>query len=162
MVLSDIPHLPRAALALAALLLAGCAVGPDYVRPQLDVPAAFKETGGPWKTAAPQTIDADHPWWDAYGDSTLSALIVQANAANQNIRVAEAQYRQAQAITAAARAGFFPSVGLNAGATRAQTNSTGTVKLGTTDTLGLGASWEPDIWGAVRRSVEAGNAGAQA
>lgn len=162
MVLSDAPSLPRAALALAALLLAGCAVGPDYVRPQLDVPAAFKETGGPWKTAAPQTIDAGHPWWDAYGDSTLSALIVQANAANQNIRVAEAQYRQAQAITAAARAGFFPSVGLNAGATRAQTNSTGTVKLGTTDTLGLGASWEPDIWGAVRRSVEAGNAGAQA
>jgi len=63
---------------------------------------------------------------------------------------------------AAAHAGFFPTVGLNAGATRAQINSTGTVKLGTTDTLGLGASWEPDLWGAVRRSVEAGTAGAQA
>jgi NodT family efflux transporter outer membrane factor (OMF) lipoprotein len=151
------------AVALAALLLAGCAVGPDYVRPQMDMPAAYKEEAtGPWKTATPQAIDAAHPWWDAYGDSTLGALIAQANAANQNIRQAEAQYREAQAITAAARANFFPTLGLNAGATRAQSNSTGAVKLGTTDTLGLGASWEPDLWGAVRRSVEAGNANAQA
>jgi NodT family efflux transporter outer membrane factor (OMF) lipoprotein len=149
------------AIALAALLLAGCAVGPDYVRPSMDLPVAYKETG-PWKTATPQLIDAIHPWWEAYGDGTLNALVVQANAANQNIRVAEAQYREAQAIAAAAHAGFFPTVGVNAGASRAQTNSTGTVKLGTTDTLGLGASWEPDLWGAVRRSVEAGNADAQA
>ena len=150
-----------APIALAAVLLAGCAIGPDYVRPQMDVPAAYKETG-PWKTATPQVIDASRPWWEAYGDSTLSALVVQANAANQNIRQAEAQYREAQAIAAAAHAGFFPTVGINAGATRAQSNSTGTVKLGTTDTLGLAASWEPDLWGAVRRSVEAGNASAQA
>jgi NodT family efflux transporter outer membrane factor (OMF) lipoprotein len=150
-----------APIALAAVLLTGCAVGPDYVRPQMDVPAAYKETG-PWKTATPQVIDASHPWWEAYGDSTLSALVVQANAANQNIRQAEAQYREAQAIAAAAHAGFFPTVGINAGATRAQSNSTGAVKLATTDTLGLAASWEPDLWGAVRRSVEAGNASAQA
>jgi outer membrane protein TolC len=128
----------------------------------MDVPVAYKETGGPWKTAAPQTIDAAHPWWDAYGDSTLNALIAQADAANQNIRIAEAQYREAQAITAAARANFYPTLGLNAGAARAQTNSTGALKLGTTDTLGLAASWEPDIWGAVRRSVEAGSASEQA
>jgi len=153
---------PKAtAVALAALLLAGCAVGPDYVRPQMDVPAAYKETG-PWKTATPQVIDASHPWWEAYGDTTLNALVVQANAANQNIRVAEAQYREAQAIAAAAHAGFFPTIGLDAGATRAQTNSTGTIKRATTDTLGLAASWEPDLWGAVRRSVEAGNADVQA
>jgi NodT family efflux transporter outer membrane factor (OMF) lipoprotein len=155
------PSRKATSAALTALLIAGCAAGPDYVRPQMDVPAAYKESG-PWKTATPQAIDASRPWWEAYGDSTLSALVVQANAANQNIRVAEAQYREAQALAAAARAGYFPTVGLNAGATRAQTNSTGTVKLGTTDTLGLGASWEPDLWGAVRRTVEAGNAGAQA
>jgi NodT family efflux transporter outer membrane factor (OMF) lipoprotein len=149
------------AIALAVLLLAGCAVGPDYVRPAMDVPAAYKEAG-PWKTAVPQTIDATHPWWEAYGDGTLSGLIVQANAANQNIRQAEAQYRQAQAITAAANAGFFPTIGLNAGAGRAQTNSTGTVRRATADNLGLSASWEPDLWGAVRRSVEAGTASAQA
>lgn len=149
-------------LALATLLLAGCAVGPEYVRPSMDLPAAYKESGGPWKTAAPQAVDASHPWWDAYADPVLGALIVQADAANQNLRVAEAQYRQAQAITASARANFYPSVGLNAGASRAQGNSTGAVRLGTTDTLGLGASWEPDLWGAVRRSVEAGSASEQA
>ncbi|MGJ7607568.1 efflux transporter outer membrane subunit [Variovorax sp. LT1R20] len=153
---------PKAtAIALAALLLAGCAVGPDYVRPSMDLPVAYKETG-PWKTATPQLIDASHPWWEAYGDTTLSALVVQANAANQNIRVAEAQYREAQAIAAAAHAGFFPTVGLDAGANRAQTNSTGAIKRATTDTLGLTASWEPDLWGAVRRSVEAGNSDAEA
>ncbi|KQU85268.1 RND transporter [Variovorax sp. Root318D1] len=155
------PSRKATAVALAALLLAGCAVGPDYVRPSMDLPAAYKETG-PWKTATPQVIDASQSWWEAYGDSTLSALVVQANAANQNIRVAEAQYREAQAIAAAAHAGFFPTVGVDAGAARAQTNSTGVVKRATTDTLGLAASWEPDLWGAVRRSVEAGNADAQA
>ena len=155
------PSHKATAVALAALLLAGCAVGPDYVRPSMDLPAAYKETG-PWKTATPQVIDASHSWWEAYGDDTLSALMVQANAANQNIRVAEAQYREAQAIAAAAHAGFFPTVGVDAGATRAQTNSTGVIKRATTDTLGLAASWEPDLWGAVRRSVEAGNADAQA
>ena len=155
------PSHKATAVALAALLLAGCAVGPDYVRPSMDLPAAYKETG-PWKTATPQVIDASQSWWAAYRDSTLSALVVQANAANQNIRVAEAQYREAQAIAAAAHAGFFPTVGVDAGATRAQTNSTGVIKRATTDTLGLAASWEPDLWGAVRRSVEAGNADAQA
>jgi NodT family efflux transporter outer membrane factor (OMF) lipoprotein len=155
------PSHKATAVALAALLLAGCAVGPDYVRPSMDLPAAYKETG-PWKTATPQDIDASHSWWEAYGDGTLSALVVQANVANQSIRVAEAQYREAQAIAAAAHAGFFPTAGVDAGATRAQTNSTGVVKRATTDTLGLAASWEPDLWGAVRRSVEAGNADAQA
>lgn len=149
------------AIALATLLLAGCAVGPDYVRPVMDVPAAYKETG-PWKTAVPQAIDGSQAWWEAYGDSTLNGLIVQANAANQNIRQAEAQYRQAQAITAASRSAYFPAVGLNAGLGRGQTNSTGSVRRATVDNLGLGASWEPDLWGAVRRSVEAGTASAEA
>ena len=95
---SDLPRralrAPSAA-ALAALLLAGCAVGPDYVRPAMELPAAYKEDG-PWKTATPRAIDPSHPWWEAFGDTTLNALVVQANAANQNIRQAEAQYREAR------------------------------------------------------------------
>lgn len=155
----------RAALrpiaAALAVFLAGCAVGPDYVRPALDVPAAWKEDAG-WKAAAPQTIDASHPWWEAYHDNALNALIVQANAANQNMRQAEAQYREARAIADAARANFWPTIGLNAGATRARSNSTGTRTLGNDYSVGLGASWEPDVWGGVRRAVEAGDAGTQA
>ena len=139
------------------LALAGCAVGPDYVRPQIDIPVAYKEQG-PWKTAQPGQIDNNQRWWEAYGDPVLNDLIAQANAANQNIRFAEAQYRQAQAAAQAARAGFWPTVGASAGAQRAQTNSnTSGPKLGDTYSVDLNASWEPDIWGAIRRSVEAGD-----
>lgn len=150
-----------ACLAGSAVLLAGCAaVGPDYVRPRVDMPSAYKESG-PWKTAKPQAADSRQPWWLAYHDSTLNGLMQQANQANQTIAQAEAQYRQARALADAARAGYWPTVSANAGVTRALTNSNG-IKEGTYPTLGLGASWEPDLWGSVRRAVEAGNAGAQA
>lgn len=156
-------------------VLAGCAVGPDYVRPSIDVPAVFKESAGHpdaadngWKRASPQVIDTRQPWWDAYQDAVLSGLMAQANAANQNIRQAEAQYREARAIADAARANFWPTVGLDAGATRARalsssgSTSGATTRLGTDYSAGLGASWEPDVWGAVRRAVEAGDADVQA
>lgn len=150
------------AVAALAALLAGCAaVGPDYVRPTLDMPSAYKENGA-WKTATPQPIDSQQPWWNTYRDSTLSALVEQANQANQNIHQAEAQYRQARALADAARAGFFPALGVNAGAVRGLSNTNGNINLGNDYTLGLGASWEPDLWGSVRRTVEAGQAGSQA
>jgi NodT family efflux transporter outer membrane factor (OMF) lipoprotein len=141
------------------LVLAGCAVGPDYVRPKIDMPVAYKEQG-PWKTAEPGQIDNNQRWWEAYGDPVLNDLIAQADAANQNIRFAEAQYHQAQAAAQAARAGFWPTVGASAGAQRAQTNSNNSngPKLGDTYSVGLNASWEPDVWGAIRRSVEASDA----
>ena len=143
------------------VMLASCvAVGPDYVRPRMDLPPAYKESG-PWKTARPQAIDSRQAWWLAYHDRTLSALMQQANQANQTIAQAEAQYRQARALADAARAGLWPTVGVNAGVTRALTNSNG-IKEGTYPSLALGASWEPDLWGSVRRAVESGNAGAQA
>lgn len=139
------------------MLLGGCAVGPDYVRPQIDVPAAYKEQG-PWKTAEPGKIDDKQQWWEAYGDPVLNDLIEQANAANQNIRFAEAQYRQAQAAAQIARASFWPQVGISAGAQRARTNGNSGPALGNTYSTGLDVSWEADIWGTVRRAVEAGDA----
>ncbi len=154
-------NLPGAILAAAvALALAGCAAGPDYVRPAMDLPAHYKESG-PWKQAEPQQIDSSRNWWEAYGDSTLNTLMQQANRANQNIAQAEAQYRQARAAADAARSGFWPTVGVNAGASRSLSNSNG-VRLGNNYSAGLQGSWEPDVWGAVRRSVEAGDAGSQA
>ena len=143
-------------------LVSGCAVGPDYVRPTIDTPAAFKEQG-PWKTAEPGQIDSNHRWWEAYRDPILNDLVDKAAAANQNIRFAEAQYRQAQAAAQAARASFWPSIGYQAGDQRAQTNSSNSgPKLADTYTVGLNASWEADVWGRVRRTVEAGDASAQA
>jgi NodT family efflux transporter outer membrane factor (OMF) lipoprotein len=144
----------------AAALLSACAAGPDYVRPTLPVPDAYKEAGD-WKPADPRPAASGLAWWTAYGDPVLDGLEADAAKANQDIRQAEAAYRQAKALADADRAGLFPSLGLNAGAQRARSNTNG-VRTGNTYTLGLAASWEPDLWGSVRRQVEAGNAGAQA
>jgi len=145
----------------AAALLSACAVGPDYVRPALPVPDAYKEAAGDWKAAEPRPAASGLAWWTAYGDPVLDGLEADADRANQNIRQAEAAYRQAKALADADRAGLFPSVGLNAGAQRARTNTSG-VRTGDGYSLGLAASWEPDLWGSVRRQLEAGEAGAQA
>ena len=152
----------RTACGLSALtlVLAGCAVGPDYARPQMDLPQSYKEDG-PWQPATPGQIDSNHHWWEVYGDSQLNDLITQANAANQNIKQAEAQYRQAEAAARVARAGFWPTAGISAGATRAQTNTNG-LNLGDAYSVGVNASWEPDLWGQIRRTVEAGDASSQA
>jgi NodT family efflux transporter outer membrane factor (OMF) lipoprotein len=148
------------ALATAALLSA-CAVGPDYVRPSLSVPAAYKETGD-WKPAEPRSAASGLAWWQAYGDATLDGLMTDALSANQTLRQAEAAYRQARALADAGGAGLFPAIGVNAGVTRARTNSSGTFKVGDANSLGLAASWEPDLWGSVRRTIESGDALAQA
>ncbi|MFL6677148.1 MAG: efflux transporter outer membrane subunit, partial [Burkholderiaceae bacterium] len=144
----------------AATLLSACAVGPDYVRPALPVPDAYKE-GGDWKPADPRPAASGLAWWQAYGDPVLDGLQADAGRANQDIRQAEAAYRQAKALADVDRAGLFPSLGLAAGAQRARTNTSG-IKVGDGYSLGLAASWEPDLWGSVRREVEAGDAGAQA
>lgn len=152
----------RTACGLSALTLAlaGCAVGPDYARPQMDLPQSYKETG-PWQPAVPGQIDGNHHWWEVYGDSQLNELITQANDANQNIKQAEAQYRQAEATARVARAGFWPTAGISAGAGRAQTNTNG-LNLGDSYSVGVNASWEPDLWGQIRRTAEAGDANSQA
>ncbi|WHZ10429.1 MAG: Outer membrane factor (OMF) lipoprotein associated wth MdtABC efflux system [Burkholderiaceae bacterium] len=150
-----------AALAVTVgVALAGCTVGPDYRRPAAEVPATYKEAG-PWKTAEPRPADCDTAWWEMFRDPELNRLVAEANAANENIAQAEAQYRQASALADAARAAFWPGVGASAGVTRSLTNTNG-IKEGTYPSVALGASWAPDLWGGVRRSVEAGEAGAAA
>jgi len=154
---------PRSPLAVvaAAALLAACAAGPDYVRPKMGVPAAYKEAGD-WKPADPRPAASGLAWWQAYGDPVLDGLMADAQGANQNIRQAEATYRQAKAIVDEDRAGLFPTIGLNAGAERARGNTTGAVHTGNSFNLGLAGSWEPDLWGSVRRTIESGEASAQA
>jgi NodT family efflux transporter outer membrane factor (OMF) lipoprotein len=153
---------PCLVAAAAAALLSACAAGPDYVRPALDVPAAYKETGD-WKTAQPQPVADGHDWWRVWGDATLDGLMRDAAAANQDIALAEAQVREARALADAARASLFPTLGLSAdaGRSRART-STGGISTGNSFSAGLSASWEPDLWGSVRRGIEAGDASAQA
>ena len=148
---------------MLAALLSACAVGPDYERPEAPASAAFKEApqgDAGWFPAAPaDTLDRG-PWWQLFGDAELDKLVAQVEISNQNVAAAVAAYAQARALVAQQRASLFPSVGLNASAQR----SGGGASLGTANNLQLGvaASWEPDVWGALRRSVEGAQASAQA
>ena len=149
-------------------LLAGCAVGPDYVRPDAAVPAQFKESKD-WKLAQPADEGQQGHWWERYGDATLNALVEQVEVSNQNVRIAEAQFRQALGVLGAARAAWFPTLSTSFGATRSQgvsssTSSTSSTSVtpGTpirnTDKLSLSASWEADVWGRIGRNVESNEA----
>lgn len=143
---------------LIALGLAACSpVGPDYTRPKTPLPAAFKENPG-WKPAEPRDDKARGSWWAVFGDAQLDALLAQVANANQNVQVALAQYRQATAAAAQARADAFPELDASVAAQRSRSRD----KLSTSHSLGLSASWEPDLWGGVARSVEAGEASAAA
>lgn len=168
----------KSALALLLPLLSACAVGPDYRRPATVVDpqagaaeaaasTSFKEAqSGAWKIAEPADRTARGNWWEVFADEPLNALQTQLLAANQNIAAAEARYRQARAAAQAARAGFFPSVNLDASSTRGSTSASQQLlsqnSLTTQHTASLDASWELDVWGRIRREVEAGEASAQA
>ncbi|MEN3032565.1 efflux transporter outer membrane subunit [Chromobacterium amazonense] len=145
--------------AMAALALAGCAVGPDYAKPKLDIPASFKEDGR-WKTAEPQDAMPRGDWWAVFQDATLNRLMDTLNRQSPTIAQAEAQYREAQAALRQAQAGLFPSLSANA----SKSHGVAAPGAGATNgyNLGLSASWEVDLWGAVRREVEAGKAKQQA
>ncbi len=156
-----------AAMLMAACIMTGCSVGPDYVKPEMQVPAKFKEQNG-WVVAQPQDTLPKGKWWELFGDADLNALAEQVEISNQNIKVAEAQYRQAQALRDQSHAAYFPTVTANLSVTRSRpaTNSSNAVNydpnLNTSYRGSLGASWEPDLWGRVGRSVESGDASIQA
>jgi len=138
---------------------AGCSVGPDYVRPEIQAPPAYTELDG-WKTAQPSDSTARGAWWEVFGDETLNELEKQADSANQTVIAAYASYAQARALVAAARAAYYPTITAGIGATKGRisanlTNSHLSTHHSTSDyVLPLDASWEIDVWGRVRRSVE--------
>ena len=99
--------------------LCGCAAGPDYQRPAIEAPAAYKEMEG-WRPAAPQDDTPRGSWWAIYGDRSLDGLLERLEVSNQNLRAAEARFRQARALADQARAGLFPAVSANASATRSE------------------------------------------
>ncbi|TWD52451.1 efflux transporter outer membrane subunit [Pseudomonas sp. SJZ131] len=156
-------------LALCVTLLSACAVGPDYQRPQTAEIAQYKEAEG-WRQANPSDSLARGAWWELYGDQQLNGLVDQLNNANQTVAQAEARYRQSQALVKSARAAFYPTVDLSAGKTRSSqgagssSSSLSSSASGIRDTYSteLGVSWEADIWGKLRRGLEADQATAQA
>lgn len=195
----------RRAPALAALLLcqtaAACMVGPNYHRPPVMTPPAFKEAQG-WAPATPSDAADKKDWWAVFGDPLLDSLEARVNVSNQTLAADEAAYREAHYLVAQDRAALFPTITGNAsvvashsggatvvgttgtgvtgtGATGTGTTGTGTTGSGasgtgitaaggtggrtvTTFQPTLGASWAPDIWGSVRRTINNAKANAQA
>jgi NodT family efflux transporter outer membrane factor (OMF) lipoprotein len=161
-------------LGLCGFGLGGCSVGPDYVQPDAPVPVAYKEAWKPgplakgWAPGRPDDAIDRGAWWSIYRDPVLDRLERQIDVSNQNLKAAEASFREAEATVAAARAQFFPSVTADASATRTRTTGNGgrtTFGGGTIQNqfrTELAASWVPDLWGSVRRLVESDVANAQA
>jgi len=162
---------------MSAAALAGCAVGPNYVRPSAPISPTFKEAAG-WSPAAPaDTLDRGD-WWTLFGDPTLNALAAKVQVSNQNIIAAEAAYREARAVVSQQRASLFPTVNLTGSGNRSGSgggggtlivNPDGSTSGGSggggarsTYRASIGATWEPDVWGRIRRSIEGSKALAEA
>src|SRR5580692_7207289 len=158
-------------VALAALVLCGCAVGPDYKRPDAPLPAGFKEQAPPgaWKQAQPSDGVLRGKWWELYGDPQLDALEEKVVVSNQTLKAATGQYLAALDQIRVARAAYFPTLGVGPSVSRVRLseNQPNTLR-GTTNfnynifALQGQAQWEPDLWGQVRRTVEQARAEAQA
>jgi multidrug efflux system outer membrane protein len=160
--------------AFAAWLLAGCAVGPNYERPGAlgtnALPASF--AGAPatnaatWKPAQPSAHLPRGAWWEMFGDPELNRLEVLATTNNQQLVAALANFQQARALVKVARAAYFPQISADPSFTRERISANQTAGAAASSrgltfdlfTLPLDASWELDLWGRVRRTVEGARA----
>lgn len=154
-------------LATAALSLTGCTVGPKYHQPAVPTPPAYKEVGD-WKPAQPNDQNLGGAWWTIFQDPQLNALEEQVNVSNQNLKAAEAQFRQARAALRYNRADYYPTVttGPTATRTRISANSpTSSILRGATYNdfvLPFSVSYQADVWGRIRKNVESYREQAQA
>jgi outer membrane protein, multidrug efflux system len=138
--------------------LAGCAVGPDFVRPVIDSPAAFRGDN-----AATATPFSELTWWQVYQDNTLQGLIREAFTNSYDLRIAAARVEQARAVAMQARSQFVPSVDYSGAASRGRNDLFGAGFPNNGTTLNsavatLNAAWEVDLWGRIRRLNEAARA----
>ena len=145
---------------VAAALLGGCAIGPNYERPVVAEPQTFRG-----QAAAEAASLADLPWWEVFQDTILKNLITEALANNYDVRIAAARVQEARAQFVVSRSDLFPS--LDYGAFAARSNTTPGIlgtpggQAPTTSNFYSGTltmSWELDIWGRIRRSTEAARA----
>jgi NodT family efflux transporter outer membrane factor (OMF) lipoprotein len=161
----------RTSLSILVLItLAGCkAVGPDYTPPRPAMPEQFVGLSGPGAmhstetTADPLAPGAIASWWTSLNDPVLSGLIDRAIAGNLDLRLAEARLREARALRGIEDTRRFPTVDATAGASRRRdSENTGQPGIGTDDVnnfqIGVDASWELDVFGGIRRSIEAADA----
>ena len=142
---------------LIPLLVGGCMVGPDYVRPPVDAPAA-------WRLTEPEAkFLANAAWWEQFGDPVLNELVATALRENKDLMIATARIDEFAGNYGFVRSGLFPQIG--AGYEASRQKNIGTVAVGTgadkafnSYSAVLNASWEIDIWGRIRRQTEAARA----
>lgn len=157
---------PLAALLSVLLLAAGCVVGPNYKRPSVTVPPAYKEGGG--TATQPSTQNFQEKWWEIFSDPQLNALEEQIRISNQNLKASEAQYRQARALVRFYRAEYYPTGTVNPSISRIRTSDnkppvSSFSGVAYNDSLLPGdLSYEADAWGRIRRTVESARASAEA
>ncbi|MGC9997731.1 MAG: efflux transporter outer membrane subunit [Terriglobia bacterium] len=169
-------QLPTACcLLLSALCLlflsAACMVGPKYHRPTAPAPSAYKETPPAtwaetqeWKQAQPSEGVKRGKWWEIYNDAELNALEEQVSISNQNLKMAEAQFREAKFAVRIAHSNLFPTISVTPTIVNARSSINAALSTGrqTTYDLPVNVSWEADIWGSVRRSILSSKEAAQA
>ena len=172
------PHIHFAGLlCISVLLVAGCTVGPNYHRPDAPTAPAFKETAvvpppnppnGGWKQVSPNDSALRANWWEIYQDPQLDKLEQQVAVSNQRLKASYEQYMQARAAVQVSRAQYFPTVQAGPSAARDRQSQNRPLHVpGSNNTyndlfLQGQVSWEPDLWGNIRRQVEAQRASAQA
>jgi NodT family efflux transporter outer membrane factor (OMF) lipoprotein len=149
--------LRRGTALVLALIVSSCTVGPDYVRPDAPAPAAWKELP-PHKLAEPADALPRGAWWTLFGDPVLDDLEQQVAAANQTLRAAEANYRQARAAVGTARAGLYPTVDLSGSGSRARARGSSGGGSAAAYAATADVQWEIDLWGRIRRLVESAEA----
>jgi NodT family efflux transporter outer membrane factor (OMF) lipoprotein len=159
-------------LAAACAAAAACSIGPDYHRPKFETTSEFKE-GADWKPSEPSDALNRGPWWEIYKDPMLNQLEQRIDISNQSVKSAAASYDQARALVSQARAGFWPTITASAsrehsgsGAPTTITNGAGvpvttSTRSPITDSAGLSANWDIDVWGKIRRTAESDRASAQ-
>lgn len=155
-------------VSLGLLLFAGCTVGPRYAKPVAPAPPEFKELPPNWKAAQPADQTTKGKWWEVFRDPQLDTLEEQINVSNQTLKAAQAQFEQARAIVRISRSDLYPNATAGANATRnhqSENRPNGHLSPVNTYTdlqLPVDASYEADVWGRVRSTVEAARASAQA
>lgn len=153
---------------LGASALSACMVGPNYKRPAAEITPAYKEAPAGWAPANPSDAADRRDWWTVFDDPVLNDLEQRVEVSNQNLKAAEAAYREATATVSEQRAALWPTISVDAsashsgggGATVGSGSSAG--RSGNAFNVGGSGSWEPDLWGRIRRTIANAKDNAQA
>lgn len=162
----DLPFKPRGALLILVLLLSGCDMGPNYIKPTLELPQNFKHVSIEWKkTTSLDQPTQTNPWWSLFNDPALDALQSRLKVSNQTIAAAVFKYRAAEAQIKQKSAAYYPNLSVSSTATRQQ--SAASISQGASSpfnqyNVGLSSSWEFDLFNKIGKDEEVSIRGAEA